>query len=148
GGVANSVRSVWIGDRNIRSYTLKIAAYSGTQPTSPDVKALCTALAEVVIGFRKEQPACLDALDRLADECDRLDQTTVDAARAELEDRLPQVLDELKPLHGSGLWEARKAYRDRIDALPVGTRQEKDRPAAKHELWGKVASPKNADELL
>ncbi|MBR7651737.1 hypothetical protein KCX83_05295 [Brucella oryzae] len=148
GGIANSVRSVWIGDRNIRSYTLKIAAYSGTQPTSTDVKVLCTALAEVVIGFRKEQSACLDALDRLADECDRLDQTTVDAARAELEDRLPQVLDELKPLHGSGLWEARKAYRDRIDALPVGARQEKDRPAAKHELWEKIASPKNAGELL
>lgn len=44
---------------------------------------------------------------RLADECDRLDQAiAVDAARAELEDRLPQVLDELKPQHGAGLWEA------------------------------------------
>ncbi|WP_417729646.1 hypothetical protein [Roseovarius sp.] len=148
GGTANSVRSVWIGGRNIRSYTLNVAAYSGTQPSSPDVKTLCTALAEVMIGHRNEQAACLDALDRLADECDRLDQATVDAARAELEDRLPQVLDELKPQHRSGLWEARKAYKDSIDALPAGKRQEEARPAAKHALWKKVASPKTADELL
>jgi hypothetical protein len=148
GGTANSVRSVWIGGRNIRSYTLKVAAYSGTQPSSQDVKTLCAALAEVMIGHRNEQAACLDALDRLADECDRLDQATVDAARAELEDRLPQVLDELKPQHGSGLWEARKAYKDSIDALPAGNRQEEARPAAKHALWKKVVSPKTADELL
>lgn len=128
--------------------TLQIATFTKTPATSADVKALCLSLAEIFVGYRKEQAACLDALERLADECDRLDQATVDAARAELEDCLPQVLNELKPQHGSGLWEARKAYRGRIDALPVGRRQEEARPAAKRELWGEVASPKNADELL
>jgi len=141
-------RNFWHNRQLFGALTLQIATFAGTAVTSVDVKALCLTLAEIFIGHRKDQATCLDALDRLADECDRLDQATVDAARAELEDRLPQVLDELKPQHGSGLWEARKDYRDRIDAFPVGKRQEEARPVAKHELWEKVASPKNADELL
>lgn len=141
-------KNFWHNKQLVGALTLQIATFAETLVTSADVKALCLSLAEIFIGYRKEQAACLDALDRLADECDRLDQATVDAARAELEDRLPQVLDELKPQHGSGLWEARKAYRDKIDALPAGKVQEEDRPAAKRELWRKVASPKNADELL
>ncbi|MEO1912060.1 MAG: hypothetical protein ABGX10_16740 [Paracoccus sp. (in: a-proteobacteria)] len=141
-------KNFWHNRQLVGARTIQIATSSGTLVTSADVKALCLTLAEVFIGHRKEQAACLEALDRLADECDRLDQATVDAARAELEDRLPQVLDELKPQRGSGLWEARKAYKDSIDALPAGMRQEEARPAAKHELWKKVASPKTADELL
>lgn len=148
GNVHVGWKNFWHNKQLIGARTLPIAAFSGTAVTSADVKALCLTLAEVFIGYRKEQAACLEALDRLADECDRLDQATVDAARAELEDRLPQVLDELRPQNGSGLWEARKAYRDRIDSLPAGRRQEEARPAAKHELWEKVASPKKADELL
>lgn len=151
-GVLGSIhigwKNFWHNRQLVGARTLQIATSSGTVVTSADVKALCLTLAEVFIGHRKEQAACLEALDRLADECDRLDQATVDAARAELEDRLPQVLDELKPQHGSGLWEARKVYKDSIDALPAGKRQEEARPAAKHELWKKVASPKTADELL
>ena len=42
----------------------------------------------------------------------------------------------------------RDNYTHSIDALPAGKRQEEARPAAKHELWKKVASPKTADELL
>lgn len=141
-------RNFWHNREVIGARTLQIATYTETVVASADVKALCLTLAEVFIGHHKEQATCLAALDRLADECDRLDQATVDAARAELEDRLPQVLDELKPKHGSGLWAARKAYRDKIDGLPVGKRQEEARPAAKHELWEKVASSANADELL
>jgi hypothetical protein len=141
-------KNFWHNKQLLGVRTLQIATFSETLVTSADVKALCLTLAEVFIGHRKEQAASLEALNRLAEECDRLDQATVDTARAELEDRLPQVLDELKPQHGSGLWEARKAYRDRIDAFPAGKKQEEARPAAKHELWQKVASPKNADELL
>lgn len=141
-------KNFWHNKQLVGVRTLQIATFAETLVTSADVKALCLSLAEIFIGHHKEQAACLNALDRLADECDRLDQATVDAARAELEDRLPQVLDELKPQYGSGLWEARKAYRDKIDALPAGKVQEEARPAAKRELWRNVASPKNADELL
>lgn len=148
GGVQNSLRTIWTGERNVREYRLQIATFTGTRPTSADAKALCLSLAEALIGDRSKQARCFDALDRLADECDRLDQSTVDAARAELEDRLPQVLDELKPQHGSGLWSARKAYRDRIDSIPVGRKQEEVRQAAKHDLWDKVGSSSNAAELL
>ncbi|MDW9378091.1 hypothetical protein GOC57_29745 [Sinorhizobium meliloti] len=148
GGVQNSLRTIWTGERNVREYRLEIATFTGTRPTSADAKALCLSLAEALIGDRSKQARCFDALDSLADECDRLDQSTVDAARAELEDRLPQVLDELKPRHGSGLWSARKAYRDRIDSIPVGRKQEEARLAAKHDLWEKVGSPHNAAELL
>lgn len=148
GGVQNSLRTIWTGERNVREYRLQIATFTGTRPTSADAKALCLSLAEALIGDRSKQARCFDALDRLADECDRLEQSTVDAARAELEDRLPQVLDELKPRHGSGLWSARKAYRDRIDSIPVGRKQEEVRQAAKHDLWDKVGSSNNAAELL
>ncbi|MGO8203483.1 sacsin N-terminal ATP-binding-like domain-containing protein [Rhizobium ruizarguesonis] len=148
GGVQNSLRTIWTGERNVREYRLQIATFTGTRPTSADAKALCLSLAEALIGDRSRQARCFDALDRLADECDRLDQSTVDAARAELEDRLPQVLDELKPRHGSGLWSARKAYRDGIDSIPVGRMQEEARPASKHALWDKVGSSNNAAELL
>lgn len=151
-GVLGNIHSGWINFWHKRqlvgALTLQIATFYKTMVTAADVKALCLTVAEVCIGHRKEQATCLDALDRLADECDRLDQATVAAAEAELIDRLPHVLDELKPQHGSGLWEARKTYKDRIDALPVGKRQEEARPAAKHELWKKVSSSKNADELL
>ncbi|MDR7225232.1 sacsin N-terminal ATP-binding-like domain-containing protein [Aminobacter aminovorans] len=148
GGVQNSLRTIWTGERNVREYRLQIATFTGTRPTSADAKALCLSLAEALIGDRSKQARCFDALDRLADECDRLEQSTVDAARAELEDRLPQVLDELKPRHGSGLWSARHAYRDRIDSIPVGRKQEEVRQAAKHDLWDKVGSSNNAAELL
>ncbi len=148
GGVQNSLRTIWTGERNVREYRLQIATFTGTRPTSAGAKALCLSLAEVLIGDRSKQARCFDAIDRLADECDRLDQSTVDAARAELEDRLPQVLDELKPQHGSGLWSARKAYRDKIDSIPVGRKQEEARSAAKHDLWEKVGSSNNAAELL
>ncbi|ODR88863.1 hypothetical protein A8M32_20455 [Sinorhizobium alkalisoli] len=148
GGVQNSLRTIWTGERNVREYRLQIATFAGRRPTSADAKALCLSLAEALIGDRSKQARCFDALDRLADECDRLDQSTVDAARAELEDRLPQVLDELKPRHGSGLWSARKAYRDSVDSIPVGRKQEEARPAAKHGLWEKVESSNNAAELL
>lgn len=148
GGVQNSMRAIWTGERNAREYTLQIATFIGTRPTSADAKALCLSVAEVVIGDRSKQARCFDALDRLADECDRLDQSTVDAARAELEDRLPQVLDELKPLQGSGLWSARKAYMDRIESVPVGRKREDARQAAKRDLWDKVRSSNNAAGLL
>ena len=141
-------KNFWFKKDLFGERTVQIVTLGGYLVVAADVKALCLTLAEVFIGHRKEQATCLDALDRLADECDRLDQATVDAARAELEDRLPQVLDELKPQYGSGLWDARKVYKDKIDAFSPGRKQEEARPAAKRELWATVASSKNADELL
>ncbi|MBB5221622.1 hypothetical protein HNP73_001558 [Amaricoccus macauensis] len=75
------------------------------------------------------------------------ERATVEDTRASLEDRLPQILAELKPVRGSKLREVLKQYeRDEQSILP--NRRADQLPAAKRSLWEEVASPETATELL
>lgn len=141
-------QNIWQGKNLIGVRDLQIVTVADQVVKPEQVKALCLTLATVLIGYRKEQPGCHESLGGLADACNRIDQSTVDSARAELEDRLPQVLDELKPKQGSGMWNARKTYRAAVDSIPFGEQREKSRPGAKRTLWQAVCKTEVQKEML
>lgn len=75
------------------------------------------------------------------------EQATVEDTRARLEDRLPQILAELKPVRGSRLRDALNRYETKEQSIPPNRRADQ-LPAAKRLLWEEVASPETATELL
>ncbi|MGL3210964.1 hypothetical protein [Bradyrhizobium sp. BR 1433] len=84
-------------DHWLRTVTLADA----TQPVEAEqIRRVIRTLALECLGY---QPKCIAILDELAWECTRVEQTTVEDARARLEDRLPQILAELKPTRGTAL---------------------------------------------
>lgn len=75
------------------------------------------------------------------------EQATVEDTRAQLEDRLPQILAELKPVRGSRLRDVLNRYETTEQSIPPNRRAD-NLPAAKRALWEDVASPETANELL
>lgn len=75
------------------------------------------------------------------------EQATVEDTRARLEDRLPQILAELKPVRGSKLREVLNRYETKEQSIPPNRRADQ-LPAAKRSLWEEVSSPETATELL
>ncbi len=75
------------------------------------------------------------------------EQATVEDARARLEDRLPQILAELKPARESKLWDVLNRYETNEQSIPPDRRAE-HLPALKRSLWEDVASPETATDLL
>ena len=61
------------------------------------IRRMIQTLARECLGY---QPKSIELLDELARECSQVEQATVEDARARLEDRLPHILAELKPVHG------------------------------------------------
>ena len=76
-----------------------------------------------------------------------VEQATVEDARARLEDRLPQILAELKPARGSRLRDALNRYETKEQSIPPDRRADQ-LPAAKRSLWDDVASAQTATDLL
>lgn len=75
------------------------------------------------------------------------EQATVEDTRARLEDRLPQILAELKPVRGAKLREVLNRYETKEQSIPPNRRADQ-LPAAKRSLWEEVSSPETATELL
>ncbi|MET4130471.1 hypothetical protein [Roseovarius sp. MBR-6] len=75
------------------------------------------------------------------------EQATVEDTRARLEDRLPQILAELKPVRGSKLRDVLNRYETKEQSIPPNRRADQ-LPAAKRSLWEEVSSPETASELL
>ena len=95
------------------------------------------ALALDCLGY---QPKCIEILDRLAEECKRVEQTTVEDARARLEDRLPQILAELKPARGTAPRRALDEYDRSEGGLSPGNERTKRLPELKRKLWTALQS--------
>lgn len=55
-------KNFWHNKQLVGVRTLQIATFTETLVTSANVEALCLSLAEIFIGYRKEQAACLDVL--------------------------------------------------------------------------------------
>ncbi|ESR26344.1 sacsin N-terminal ATP-binding-like domain-containing protein [Lutibaculum baratangense] len=136
----------FVRQQAIRRKSVRIGTPRAEAVTSRAVKELCTAVAEIMIGHRSEQLKAFEVLESLAEDCDRVDQTRLASVIAELEDQLPHILGELKPLKGTRLRQARDAYRDTIDAAPAVDAREQARPQAKAELWRVTDAAR--DELL
>jgi hypothetical protein len=76
-----------------------------------------------------------------------VEKATVEDARARLEDRLPQILAELKPARGSRLQDVLNRYETKEQSIQPDRRAD-HLPAAKRSLWEDVASPETSTDLL
>ena len=141
-------QNIWQGKNLIGVRDLQIVTTADQAVKPEQAKALCMTLATVLIGYRKEQPGCHESLGQLADACNRIDQSTVDSARAELEDSLPIILKQLKLPQGSKIWKALRAHDAHIESIPVGEKREESRRDAKSALWRQVDKTDGQRELL
>jgi hypothetical protein len=113
--------------------------------TAPHIRRMILTLAQECLGY---QPQCIELLERLAEQCTHVEQTTVEDARARLEDRLPQILDELKPPRGTALRRALDAYDRGEEGLAPGNVRTQRLPELKATLWAAVQPPEAAVQLL
>lgn len=130
-----------------RDYWLKTVTVADVARTveARHVSRMILTLAQECLDY---QPQCIELLERLAEQCTHVAQTTVEDARARLEDRLPHILDELKPPRGSALRRALDAY-DREEAgLAPGNARTQRLPELKARLWASVQPPEAAGQLL
>jgi hypothetical protein len=130
-----------------REYWLRVVTVfdAPNSVEAEDVTALIKALAVDCLGYHGK---CLEILDGLAKECARVDQATVEDARARLEDRLPQILTELKPAWGTSLRRALNDYDREEGRLAAGKERTKALPDLKSKLWAKIQSQDAKSELL
>ncbi|MCW2283153.1 hypothetical protein M2323_000923 [Rhodoblastus acidophilus] len=117
------------------------------QPVEAEqIQKLIRTLAVECYGYQSQ---CVEMLDDLVRECTRVEQTTVDDACARLEDRFPQILDELKPTPGTALRRALDEYKRSEGAIPPGNERTKRLPELKRNLWTAVQQQQQpASELL
>lgn len=109
------------------------------------IRRMIQTLAQECLGY---QPQCIELLERLAEQCTHVEQTTVEDARARLEDRLPHILDELKPPRGTALRRALDAYDRGEEGLPPGNERTRRLPELKAGLWAAVQPTEAAVQLL
>jgi hypothetical protein len=116
------------------------------QPVAaPHIQRMILTLAQECLGY---QPQCMELLERLAEQCTHVEQTRVEDARARLEDRLPHILDELKPPRGTALRRALDAYDRGEEGLAPGNERTQRLPELKATLWAAVQPPEAAVQLL
>ena len=130
-----------------RGYWLRVVTlFDASDPVeADDVGSLIKNLAVDCFGYHGK---CIEILDGLAKECARVDQATVEDARARLEDRLPQILTELKPAWGTSLRRALNNYDREEGSLAAGKERTKTLPDIKAKLWAQVQSQEAKSELL
>jgi hypothetical protein len=109
------------------------------------IRRMILTLAQECLDY---QPRCIELLELLAEQCTDVEQTTVEDARARLEDRLPHILDELKPPSGSALRRALDAYDRGEEGLPPGNERTRRLPELKARLWAALQPPEAASQLL
>ena len=134
--------------RDFYGFTDILTATPKAIVTTGHVKTLCNTLAEELIGDRQKQAKCFEALSNLAESCDRIDQTTVETAQADLEDQLPHILDEIKPTQGTALWAARDQYDSEKRALATLDERHSRLPKLKRKLWETIQAPEAKGQLL
>jgi hypothetical protein len=134
--------------RDLYGFTDILTATPAATVTTGHLKTLCNTLAEELIGGRQDQAKCFEALSNLAESCDRIDQTTVETAQADLEDQLPHILDEIKPTQGTALWAARDQYDSEKRALATLDERHSQLPKLKRKLWKSIQAPEARVQLL
>jgi len=123
-----------------------VTVADATRPVEAEqIRRMIRTLARECFDY---QPKCIEILDELAEECTRVEQTTVEDARARLEDRLPQILSELKPARGTALRRALDEYDRSEGGLAPGNEWMKRLPDLKRKLWTAVQPPEAASQLL
>ena len=109
------------------------------------IQRMILTLAQECLGY---QPQCIELLERLAEQCTHVEQSTVEDSRARLEDRLPHILAELKPSRGTALRRAFDTYERGEEGLAPGSERTKRLPELKRTLWTAVQPPEAAQQLL
>ncbi|SDE48390.1 sacsin N-terminal ATP-binding-like domain-containing protein [Ruegeria marina] len=124
--------------------TLDIAALEQPVEAKHVLRLLQTILSECM-AYRSE---VIEKLSQLANDYKEIEQTTVRDAQARLEDRLPQILAEVKPKRGTALREALDEYEKKELGLQPGGEREKKLPDFKRELWKRIKSSEESNQLL
>ncbi|EDM70661.1 hypothetical protein RAZWK3B_14728 [Roseobacter sp. AzwK-3b] len=124
--------------------TIDIAELEQQVDAKHVLRLLHTVLSECM-AYRSE---VVEKLTQLANDYKEIEQTTVRDAQARLEDRLPQILAELKPKRGTALREALDEYEKKEQQLKPGREREQKLPDFKRELWTKIQSPEESIQLL
>ena len=124
--------------------TLDIAALEQPVDAKHVLRLLHTVLSECM-AYRRE---VIEKLTQIANDYKEIEQTTVKDAIARLKDRLPQILAELKPKHGTALREALDEYEKKEQCLQPGKKREQKLPDFKHKLWKRIQSPEESNQLL
>ena len=105
---------------------------------------LLRTVAQECLGF---QDRCLEALKPQIDECLKVAQLTVEDARARLEDRLPQILAELKPERGSEPRRLLDDYKKTEQSKSPAERAAR-LPDAKRVLWNGLLTQQASSQML
>lgn len=110
-----------------------------------DVRRLILNLAKECFGHQQRN---LEALDRLIEDCSNVDQSTVADAQARLEDRLPQIIAELKPARNTNLRSAFEKYERDEDQLSRNSQRLSRLPDLKRTLWESMGTAEARKEIL
>ena len=116
------------------------------EPVGPGhIRRLIRTVAGECLNYQSQ---CIRALDQLVDDCLKVEQTTVEDTCAQLEDRLPQILAELKPAYGTALRESLQRYRTKEQGIPYGPERSSKLPELKNKLWQELLAPQVTVYLL
>ena len=143
-GNRHRVSTVVRQDRVYNYKTLDIAPLE--QPV--DAKHVLRLLRTVLSECKEHRREVIEKLTQLANDYNEIEQTTVRDAQARLEDRLPQILAELKPNYDTALREALDEYEKKEQYLRPGREREQKLPGFKRELWKRLQSPVESNQLL
>lgn len=127
----------WLRDVTVADTDQPVAA--------PHIRRLILTLAQECLDY---QPQCIELLERLAEQCTHVEQIRVEDARARLEDRLPHILDELKPPRGTALRRALDAYNRGEEGFAPEHERPQRLPELKATLWAAVQPPEAVVQLL
>lgn len=136
--------SLRLDERDFWFRDVLVAGAAG-QVSAASVKRLCRKLAQECLGY---QPRCLEAMERIAEDCDRTDQTTVEQTRAHIEDQLPHILAELKLPRATAGRRALEEYNRGEGALSVGKSRTDRLADLKRKLWNDVTGDAARKDLL
>lgn len=136
--------SLRLDERDFWFREVLVAGAAG-QVSAANVKRLCRKLAQECLGY---QPRCLEAMERIAEDCDRTDQTTVEQTRAHIEDQLPHILAELKLPRATAARRALEEYSRGEGALSVGKLRGDRLAELKRKLWSDVTAEPARKDLL
>ncbi|AML51732.1 sacsin N-terminal ATP-binding-like domain-containing protein [Falsihalocynthiibacter arcticus] len=130
------------GDHWLRQVTVSDTL---SEVKASDISRLILTLAKECFGHKAEN---LESLESLINDCSNVDQSTVADAQARLEDRLPQIIAELKPPPNTKLRLAFNDYEREEDRMPPGKQRILRLPDLKRTLWEEMETPEARREIL
>lgn len=132
-----------LGDGDWRIKRVLVSRPQGTVALT-HVKALADSLGRECLGYTE---AAIQVMGDIWAKIGDVDADRVDDARARIQDRLPQILAELKPDPASGPGRALANYNQDEQSTPIA-RRDAELPTIKERLWRSTMDGDTTAELL